>query len=165
MHGHTEMCNLISSTQSLMSERTVRVEYEKRNSTSPSNHVLFCLLYEHLTNKKKLNSGFKKRTCYQSFMALNRASDMSAADWLSQTCMENYCNFSCVVKWFFSLVEVPLKHSSLCNEVVYPLQCAKKVMSDCPGLVDFAIGLVNSVLDSPDGQAKIFQRIKITKVL
>ena len=52
-------------------------------------------------------------------MALNRASDMSAADWLSQTRVENYCNFSCVVKWFFSLVEVPLKHSSLCNEVVH----------------------------------------------
>ena len=44
-------------------------------------------------------------------------------------------------------------------------QRAKKVVSDSPGLVDFAIGLVNSVLNLPDGQAKIFQRIKITKVL
>ena len=44
------------------------------------------------------------------------------------------------------------------------LQCAKKVVSDSPGLVDFAIGLVNSVLNLPDGQAKIFRRIKITKV-
>lgn len=41
---------------------------------------------------------------------------------------------------------------------------SKKVMSDSPGLVDFAIGLVNSVLNLPDGQ-KIFQRIKIRKVL
>ena len=31
-------------------------------------------------------------------------------------------------------------------------QCAKKVMSDSPRLVDFAIGLVNSVLNLPDGQ-------------
>ena len=44
-------------------------------------------------------------------------------------------------------------------------QRAKKVVSDSPGLVDFAIGLVNSVLNLPDGQAKIFLRIKITKVL
>ena len=46
-----------------------------------------------------------------------------------------------------------------------PMQRAKKVVSDSLGLVDFAIGLVNSVLNLPDGQAKIFRRIKITKVL
>ena len=34
-------------------------------------------------------------------------------------------------------------------------QRAKKVVSDSPGLVDFAIGLVNSVLNLSDGQAKI----------
>ena len=44
-------------------------------------------------------------------------------------------------------------------------QRAKKVVSDSPGLVDFAIGLVNSVLNLPDGQVKIFRRIKITEVL
>ena len=31
-------------------------------------------------------------------------------------------------------------------------QCAKKVVPDSPGLVDFAIGLVNSVFNLPDGQ-------------
>ena len=31
-------------------------------------------------------------------------------------------------------------------------QHAKKVVSDSLGLVDFAIGLVNSVLNLPDGQ-------------
>ena len=36
------------------------------------------------------------------------------------------------------------------------MQRAKKVVSDSPGLVDFAIGLVNSVLNLPDGQVKIF---------
>ena len=45
------------------------------------------------------------------------------------------------------------------------VQRAKKVVSDSPGLVDFAIGLVNSVLNLPDMQVKIFWRIKITKVL
>ena len=44
-------------------------------------------------------------------------------------------------------------------------QRAKKVVSDSPGLVDFAIGLVNSVLNVPDGQDKIFLRSKITEVL
>ena len=30
-----------------------QVQHKKRNSISPSNHVSFCLLYKHLTNKKK----------------------------------------------------------------------------------------------------------------
>ena len=44
-------------------------------------------------------------------------------------------------------------------------QRAKKVVSDSPGLVDFGIRLVNSVLNVPDGQEKIFLRSKITEVL
>ena len=36
------------------------------------------------------------------------------------------------------------------------LQCAKKVVSDSAGLVDFAIGLVNSVFNLPDGQVMFF---------
>ena len=35
-----------------------------------------------------------------------------------------------------------------------PVQRAKKVVSDSPGLVDFAIGLVNSDLHLPDGQVQ-----------
>ena len=38
------------------------------------------------------------------------------------------------------------------------LQRAKKVVSDSPGLVDFAIGLVNSVINLPHGQVKCFLR-------
>ena len=34
------------------------------------------------------------------------------------------------------------------------MQRTKKVVSDSPRLVDFAIGLVNSVLNLPDGQVK-----------
>ena len=37
-----------------------------------------------LTKNSRLNARFKKRTRCHSFMALNRASDMSAADWRSQ---------------------------------------------------------------------------------
>ena len=42
-------------------------------------------------------------------------------------------------------------------------QRAKKVVSDSPGLVDFAIGLVNSVLNLADGQVKFFEQFKLQK--
>ena len=38
-------------------------------------------------------------------------------------------------------------------------------MSDSPGLVDFAIGLVNSVINLPDGQVLFFWEIQITEGL
>ena len=43
-------------------------------------------------------------------------------------------------------------------------QLAKKV-SDSPGLVDFAIGLVNSVLNLPNGQVKFFEEFKLQKTV
>ena len=44
-------------------------------------------------------------------------------------------------------------------------QRTKKVVSDSPGLVDFAIGLVISVLDLPDGQVNFWAGIQITEEL
>jgi len=44
-------------------------------------------------------------------------------------------------------------------------QHAKKVVSDSPGLVDFAIGLVIFVLNLPDGQVLFFGEIEITEGL
>ena len=41
----------------------------------------------------------------------------------------------------------------------------KESRVDSPGLVDFSIGLENSVLNLPDGQVRIFRRSKITEVL
>ena len=38
-----------------------------------------------LTRKSRLNTRLKNRTRFHSFMLLNRASDVPAADWLSQT--------------------------------------------------------------------------------
>ena len=40
--------------------------------------------------------------------------------------------------------------------IFIPAKQAKEVVSDSPGLVDFATGLVNSVLNLPDGQVKFF---------
>ena len=36
-------------------------------------------------------------------------------------------------------------------------------MSDSPGLVDLAIGLVGSVINVPDGQVKFFEEFKLQK--
>ena len=36
-------------------------------------------------------------------------------------------------------------------------------MSESPGLVDFAIGLVNSVINLPDGQVNVFEEFKLQK--
>ena len=48
---------------------------------------------------------------------------------------------------------------------MFIIQCAKKVVSDSLGLVDFAIGLVNSVLNFPDGHVVFFVGIQITEEL
>ena len=45
------------------------------------------------------------------------------------------------------------------------LQCAKKVVSDSPGHVDFAIGLVIFVLNLLDRQVLFFGEIQITEGL
>ena len=39
-------------------------------------------------------------------------------------------------------------------------QQAEKVVSHSPGLVDFAIGLVNSVINLPDRQVQFFEEFK-----
>ena len=41
-----------------------------------------------------------------------------------------------------------------------PTLPAKKVLSDSPGLVDFAIVLVNSVFDLPDGQVMFYDEFE-----
>ena len=56
---------------------------------------------------------------------------------------------------------------SLLGNNTAPVSCkpqrAKKVVSDSPGLVDFAIGLVNSVINLPDGQVEFFEEFKLQK--
>ena len=42
-------------------------------------------------------------------------------------------------------------------------QCEKKVMSNSPGLMHFGFGLVNSVLNLPDGQANFLGKLKLPK--
>ena len=44
-----------------------------------------------------------------------------------------------------------------CEKLGTSHQHAKKVLSDSPGLVDFAIRLVNSVFNLPDGQVMFYE--------
>ena len=67
---------------------------------------------------RRLNSRFKKRSRGHLFMALNGASDVLAADWLPQTHVKNYHNFSCVVIRFSSEVEIPLTLFRLYNKYI-----------------------------------------------
>ena len=43
------------------------------------------------------------------------------------------------------------------------MQHAKKVVSDSPGPVDFAIALASSVINLPDRQVKVFEEFKLQK--
>ena len=46
---------------------------------------------------------------------------------------------------------------------LYHVQRAKKVVSNSPGLVDFAIGLVNSVFNLPDRQVMFFEEFELQR--
>ena len=46
------------------------------------------------------------------------------------------------------------------NVKIDHIQCAKKVLFDSPGLVDFAIGLVNFVFNLPNGQVMFFEEFE-----
>ena len=61
------------------------------------------------------------------------------------------CNFDS--RWFL--------HEGLLTSQNVAIQRAKKVVSDSLGLVDFAIRLVNSVLNLPNGQVDFFEEFKL----
>ena len=48
----------------------------------------------------------------------------------------------------------------ICHKSALLQQCAKKVVSNSPGLLDFAIRLVNSVLNLPDRPVKFWGEFK-----
>ena len=97
-----------------------RLEHEKRNSINYLQATMHYYVYYInilLTRTSRLNARFKQKPRCHPFIALNSVSDMSAADWLSRTHVKNYRKFSRVVIRFFSLVEIPIKRSSLYNEI------------------------------------------------
>ena len=72
-------------TCELRERQRYRVEHAKRNSISPTKHVLFCLLYKHLTNKQKQTLfTFQTENTLPFIHGAYGASDVSKADLLSQ---------------------------------------------------------------------------------
>ena len=60
--------------------------------------------------------------------------------------------------FFFSLLAILYAAN---KEVLFQaLAACKEVVSDSPGLVDFAIGLMNSVFNLPDGQVMFFEEFE-----
>ena len=83
----------------------------------------------------------------------------------------NYCFGKSLEIWIKNLYEPCTDHRHCVQKCGVDLfnynqwltgQCAKKVESDIPGLVYFAIGLVNSVLNLPDVLVKFSGEIQIT---
>ena len=109
-------------------------------------YYFVCYINILLTPRSRLNSRFKKTTPCHSFMVLNRASDVPAADWLSQTLVKNNRNFSSVVIRFFSEVEIPIKHTSLYNKVIYPMDSTIQPQLTNWGQMDFFRVVRNSTL-------------------
>ena len=67
---------------------------------------------------------------------------MLAADWQSQTHMKNYHTvmfFSCMEMQFFSVVKIPIKHSSLYNNIMISLPEAfcYNIGNDCKDNVTY----------------------------
>ena len=63
---------------------------------------------------------------------------------------------------FYSFALIPVLTRA---ETRATLQRVKKVVSNSPGLVDFAIGLVIFVLNLPNGQVLFLGKIQITEGL
>ena len=64
-----------------------------------------------------------------------------------------------LVVWMFDIAIYRILNSWI---LIYPMdsQGAKKVVSDSLGLVDFAIGLVNSVFNLPDWQVMFIEEFE-----
>ena len=56
-----------------------------------------------------------------------------------------------------------MKFAGQISFCIFVWQRTKKVVSNSAGLVDFAIRLVNSVLNLPDGQVKFFVEFELQK--
>ena len=74
----------------------------------------------------------------------SRGSSQTKSNQFTVTCL---CLFTFLIVFLFPSVQCPL-------------QRAKKVVSDSLGLVDFAIGLVKSAFNLPDGQVMFFEEFE-----
>ena len=76
----------------------------------------------------------------------------------------NYKLFNDIIKGINAAVNsLKFYYCSARSKQHASMQCAKNVVSDSPGLVDFAIGQVNFVINLPDGQVKFFEESKLQR--
>ena len=94
-----QVFNMISHVAQQMSEISTWTQEEKFQATM---YYLVYYINTSLTRRSQLDS---------SFMLLNTASDVSAADCIIY--LKHVKRFSCVGIWLLSLVEIPVKYSSL----------------------------------------------------
>lgn len=80
-------------------------------------YYFFYYINVFLTRRTRHNSRLRKKT----LPFIHSAGDVSAVDWISQTRVKNYRNFSRLVIRFFWVVEIPTKHSSLYNKHILSL--------------------------------------------
>ena len=83
----------------------------------------------------------------------------SGAEW----CITSFLHTQCTPS---NVHNIEIEALSNCNNfgcMKVAIQRAKKVVSDSLGLRDFAIGLMNFVLNLPDGQVKCFEEFKLLK--
>ena len=71
-------------------------------------------------------------------------------------CVRSSINGVCLLVIIFIIDNLLL---ATVNDIHRVLKNAEKVVSDCPGLVDVAIGLVIFVLNLPDGQVLFWGKL------
>ena len=100
---------------------------------------------------------------FPPFFFMFALSDNSADPTISEpgtgkTKLSTYVPYMCNSKPVIRIVG-----ASCPPKLITLMQRAKKVVSDSPGLVDFAFGLVNSVLNLSDGQVNFLGKFKLQK--
>ena len=105
-----------------------QVECEKRNSVSPSNHVLFCFLYKHLAKKKLTPFTFQEENALV-FVRGAKYIGWRVSSWLAISNMCKNCHN-------FSGVEFPVKYVRLYirNNINYRITITK-YLNHCCGLL------------------------------
>ena len=92
---------------------------------------------------------FQSKILYQQFhMVLFTTEQVLTFESLDEIQWCRTTQMKCLQQLFYMVV-FAMQHWVL---TLHSVQRANEVVIDSPGLVDFAIGLVNSVLNLPDGQ-------------
>ena len=112
-------CSTRDVNRSLRWLERSRVEHQQRNSTSPSNQVLFGLSYKHLTNEKQ-----REHNAIHSLREIVRETCQKLFSSLKHTCEKIIVIFHDIR--FFAVVEIPKKNTPVYiikeNILTLPLQ-------------------------------------------